>query len=80
MQVGHVREFPRGMHGMSAARPLAIIHLSCVALGANKPDTIDIDNSQYLDALLASQTARKASPSTVAKSGNRKMADCPSYY
>ena len=43
MQLGHVREFPRGMHEISAARPLAIIYLSCVALGANEPDTIDIE-------------------------------------
>jgi len=26
------------------------------------------------------QTARKALPPTTAESGNRKMADCPSYY
>ena len=38
---------------------------------------------KYLDTLLASQTARKALPptkATIAKRGNRKMADCPSYY
>jgi len=29
---------------------------------------------------LASQTARKALPPTIAKSRNRKMVDCPSYY
>jgi len=35
---------------------------------------------KYLDTLLANQTARKASPPSIAKSGSRKMADCPSYY
>jgi len=37
-----------------------------------------IDKS--LDTVLANQTARKALPLTTAKSRNRKMADCPSYY
>ena len=38
---------------------------------------------KYLDTLLASQAARKTArlgPATIAKSGNRKMADCASYY
>jgi len=35
---------------------------------------------KYLDTFLASQTARKALPPIIAKSRNRKMADCPSYY
>jgi len=36
---------------------------------------------KYLDTSLANQTAaRKALPPTTDKSGNRKMADCPSYY
>jgi len=34
----------------------------------------------YLGTLLVNQTARKALPQTIAKSGNRKLADCPSYY
>ena len=35
---------------------------------------------KYLDTLLASQTAQKALPPTIAKSRNRKMAYCPSCY
>ena len=35
---------------------------------------------KYLDILLANQTARKAMPPTIAKSRNRKMAGCLSYY
>jgi len=35
---------------------------------------------KYLDTLLSSRTAQKALPPTIAKSGNRKMADCLSYY
>jgi len=35
---------------------------------------------KYLDTLPANQTARKALPPTTAKSRNRKMTDCPSYY
>ena len=36
---------------------------------------------KYLDTSLANQTAaRKALPPTTDKSGNRKMADCPSYH
>jgi len=35
---------------------------------------------KYLDTALANQIARKALPPTIAKSLNRKMADCPSYY
>jgi len=59
IQVGHVREFPRGMHGISAARPLAIIHLSCVALGANEPDTIDTEHINiYIPCLPVKQLAR----------------------
>ena len=34
---------------------------------------------KYLATLLASQTARKALPPTIAESGNRKMADCRSF-
>ena len=33
-----------------------------------------------LDTLLANQTARRAMPPTIANRGQRKMADCPSYY
>jgi len=35
---------------------------------------------KYLRTLLANQTARKAMPLTTDKRGQRKMADCPSYY
>jgi len=34
---------------------------------------------KYLDIILANQTALKALPLTIARSRNRKMADCPSY-
>jgi len=43
---------------------------------ANQRHRID----KYLDTLLANQTARKVKPPTIAKRGQRKMADCPSCY
>jgi len=49
---------------------------STCSYGGEHRHRIDI----YLATLLASQTARKALPPTIAESGNRKMADCPSYY
>ena len=45
----------------------------CVAVNSHRID-------KYLETLLTSQTARKALPPTIAKSRNRTMADCPSYY
>jgi len=49
------------------------------AEGRLRPHAHTANRDKYLDNLLASQTARKALPPTVAKSGNGKMADCPSY-
>jgi len=39
-----------------------------------------LDKYLLLDTLLINQTAWKVLPQTIAKSGNHKMADCPSYY
>ena len=38
------------------------------------------DHRHRIDTLIANQTARTALPPTTAKSGNRKMADCPSLF
>jgi len=56
--------------------------ICCDRLTVTSQVTIGCDHrhiiiDKYLDTL---QTARTALPPTVAKSGNRKMADCQSYY
>jgi len=68
--VGHVQVV---VDVCSAERHLVVVtqRIACI-----HRDRID----KYLDTLLADQTARKALPPTTAKSRNRKMADCPSYY
>jgi len=38
------------------------------------------DHRHRIDTLIANQTARTALPPTTAKSGNHKMADCPSLF
>ena len=64
----------------SPALPFDRVSLACVPLGRGILEYRRHRIDKCLDTLLANQTARRAMPPTIANRGQRKMADCPSYY